>query len=453
MDRILNNKWSIRIIALLLAAILFTSVHASNKDTTSFSTTSSSDSEVIENVPVKVYYDKTNLYISGVPETVTVTISGPRSIVQSAKAQQDFTVYADLKNASIGTQEVKLQVKDLSDRLKVKIDPASVSVNVQEKVTKKFSVDVELSKSVIADGYQAGTPIIDPKKVSITSAKDTIEQIAYVKATLEDDGNHKSEFTDKATVSVFDSNLNKLDVDVSPQEVEVTVPVEKVGKSVPIKIKQEGTPESDIEISSMTPDKSEVVVVGDDAVLDKIKEIEIPIDVSKIKADTVKEVTVPVPNGAKSVQPTTIEVKIKTIKKSEANTETNTSDNNKNDDTDSDDSTKDDSGDNDTKISKSFSNIQVYMSGLKSTLDAQMITPANGKVSVTITGEKKTIDGISAKDLSVIANLSKGKAGDYSIPLELNGLPDNVAYVINPTNADFILTEKEAQNSVPSKNT
>ncbi|EFR99409.1 hypothetical protein AJQ09_09905 [Listeria seeligeri] len=453
MDRILNNKWSIRIIALLLAAILFTSVHASNKDTTSFSTTSSSDSEVIENVPVKVYYDKTNLYISGVPETVTVTISGPRSIVQSAKAQQDFTVYADLKNASIGTQEVKLQVKDLSDRLKVKIDPASVSVNVQEKVTKKFSVDVELSKSVIADGYQAGTPIIDPKKVSITGAKDTIEQIAYVKATLEDDGNHKSEFTDKATVSVFDSNLNKLDVDVSPQEVEVTVPVEKVGKSVPIKIKQEGTPESDIEISSMTPDKSEVVVVGDDAVLDKIKEIEIPIDVSKIKADTVKEVTVPVPNGAKSVQPTTIEVKIKTIKKSEANTETNTSDNNKNDDTDSDDSTKDDSGDNDTKISKSFSNIQVYMSGLKSTLDAQMITPANGKVSVTITGEKKTIDGISAKDLSVIANLSKGKAGDYSIPLELNGLPDNVAYVINPTNADFILTEKEAQNSVPSKNT
>ncbi|MBC1531886.1 CdaR family protein [Listeria seeligeri] len=453
MDRILNNKWSIRIIALLLAAILFTSVHASNKDTTSFSTTSSSDSEVIENVPVKVYYDKTNLYISGVPETVTVTISGPRSIVQSAKAQQDFTVYADLKNASIGTQEVKLQVKDLSDRLKVKIDPASVSVNVQEKVTKKFSVDVELSKSVIADGYQAGTPIIDPKKVSITGAKDTIEQIAYVKATLEDDGNHKSEFTDKATVSVFDSNLNKLDVDVSPQEVEVTVPVEKVGKSVPVKIKQEGTPESDIEISSMTPDKSEVVVVGDDAVLDKIKEIEIPIDVSKIKADTVKEVTVPVPNGAKSVQPTTIEVKIKTIKKSEANTETNTSDNNKSDENDSNDSTKDDSGDNDTKISKSFSNIQVYMSGLKSTLDAQMITPANGKVSVTITGEKKTIDGISAKDLSVIANLSKGKAGDYSIPLELNGLPDNVAYVINPTNADFILTEKEAQNSVPSKNT
>ncbi|EHT4844157.1 YbbR-like domain-containing protein, partial [Listeria monocytogenes] len=379
-----------------------------------------------------------------------VTLSGPRSIVQSAKAQQDFTVYADLKNASIGTQEVKLQVKDVSDRLKVKVNPATVNVNVQEKVTKKFSVDVELSKSVVADGYQAGTPIIDPKKVSITGAKDTIEQIAYVKATLESDGKHKSEFTDKATVSVFDSNLNKLDVEVNPQEVEVTVPVEKVGKSVPVKIKQEGTPESDIEISSMTPDKSEVVVVGDDAVLEKIKEIEIPIDVSKIKADTVKEVTVPVPNGAKSVQPTTIEVKIKTVKKSEANNNPTTSDNQG---TDENNNNTDDSGDNDTKISKSFSDMQVYMSGLKNTFDAQMITPANGKVSVTITGEKKTVDGITAKELSVIANLSKSKAGNYSIPLELNGLPDNVAYVINPKKADFIITDKEASIAVPSKST
>ncbi|MBC2278027.1 YbbR-like domain-containing protein [Listeria welshimeri] len=451
MDRILNNKWSIRIIALLLAAILFTSVNANNNNATTFSTTSSSDTEVIENVPVKVYYDKTNLYISGVPETVTVTLSGPRSIVQSAKAQQDFTVYADLKNASIGTQEVKLKVKDASDRLKVKINPATVNVNVQEKVTKKFSVDVELSKSVVADGYQAGTPIIDPKKVSITGAKDTIEQIAYVKATLENDGKHKSEFTDKATVSVFDSNLNKLDVDVSPQEVEVTVPVEKVGKSVPIKIKQEGTPESDIEISSMTPDKVEVVVVGDDTLLDKIKEIEIPIDVTKIKADTVKEVTVPVPTGAKSVQPTTIEVKIKTVKKSEATNKTTTS--KEENTTNPDENTTDDSEEKDTKISKSFPNMQVYMSGLKNTFDSQMVTPANGKVSVTITGEKKIVDDIAVKDLSVIANLSKSKAGDYSVPLELTGLPDNVAYVINPTKADFIITEKEAQNTVPSKNT
>ncbi|MBC1926171.1 CdaR family protein, partial [Listeria innocua] len=118
-----------------------------------------------------------------------------------------------------------------------------------------------------------------------------------------------------------------------------------------------------------------------------------------------------------------------------------------------DENTTDDSEEKDTKISKSFPNMQVYMSGLKNTFDSQMVTPANGKVSVTITGEKKIVDDIAVKDLSVIANLSKSKAGDYSVPLELTGLPDNVAYVINPTKADFIITEKEAQNTVPSKNT
>ncbi|MBC2352808.1 YbbR-like domain-containing protein, partial [Listeria welshimeri] len=150
--------------------------------------------------------------------------------------------------------------------------------------------------------------------------------------------------------------------------------------------------------------------------------------------------------------PTTIEVKIKTVKKSEANNGATTSDNNQNTNENNNDTT-DDSDTNDSKTSKSFSNMQVYMSGLKNTFDAQMLTPANGKVSVTITGEKKVLDDITAKDLSVIANLSKSKAGSYSIPLELNGLPDNVAYVINPKKADFIITEKEAQNTVPSKNT
>lgn len=59
--------------------------------------------------------------------------------------------------------------------------------------------------------------------------------------------------------------------------------------------------ESDIEIFSMILDKLEVVVVGDDVVFEKIKEIEILIDVFKIKVDIVKEVIVLVLIGVKLV--------------------------------------------------------------------------------------------------------------------------------------------------------
>ncbi|WP_099222428.1 YbbR-like domain-containing protein [Listeria costaricensis] len=448
MDLFLNNKWSIRIIALILAAILFISVHADNNGSTQIQTSSQTDTEVIQNVPVEVYYDKENLYVSGVPETVTVTITGPRSIVQNAKAQQDFTVYVDLRNASIGEQNVKLQIKDLSDRVKATISPDTATVNVQEKVTKKFSVDVELGQSVVAAGYEAGTPEVSPKKVSITGAKDTIDQIAYVKATIDDSGGHKEDFTAEAEIVAFDSKLNKLDVEIDPQKVEVTVPVNKVGKSVPLTIKQTGSPPDDLSISSITPDRDEVVVIGDDEVLDKINKIELSVDVSNITADTVKEITIPVPEGATSVQPSTVEVKIKTAKKSsndssdsQSSTTDSTTDQGSNTNDTSDDSTN-------TDISKTFSDVSIAETGLKDDLTATLTSPSNGKVSVTVKGPSSTVNGLSSSSFKVIADLSKATEGEnYSAKLAINNLPSDVSYTLSQTTAKYTITKKSATDT------
>ncbi|EMG27782.1 hypothetical protein X560_1351 [Listeria fleischmannii 1991] len=455
MDRILNNKWSIRIISLILAAILFTSVTADNNaGDGSFQTSSQTDTETIQNVPVEVYYDKENLYVSGVPDTVTVTISGPRSIVQNTRAQQDFKVYADLRNASIGEQNVKLQVKDISERLKVTISPETAKVNVQEKVTKKFSVEAEINKSAVADGYEAGTPKVNPAKVSITGAKDTIEQIAYVKANVDSDKAHKEDFTAEATVSAFDSHLNKLDVEISPEKVDVSVPIEKVGKSVPLKINQTGKPSDDITISSITPDSSEVIVMGDADVLAKINEISVDVSVASITADTVREVTIPVPDGAKSVQPQTVEVRIKTAKKSNSdsenrNTDQNESDSNTNDNETPDGNTNGNSDSStDTKdTSKTFSNLDVFTRGLPDKYTAQMITPANGKVNITLNGPQNTINQISASSVTAIADLSNVKEGEYSTKIQVNNLPSQVTYKLSVSNAEFLIKLKEEEDS------
>ncbi|WP_088810962.1 MULTISPECIES: YbbR-like domain-containing protein [Listeria] len=440
MDRILNNKWSIRILSLVLAAILFTSVTSENNaGDGSFQTASQMDTETIQNVPVEVYYDKENLYVSGVPDTVTVTLSGPRSIVQNARAQQDFKVYADLRNAKIGEQTVEFQVKDISERLKVTISPESAKVNVQEKVTKKFSVEAEIGNSVIADGYEAGTPKVDPGKVSITGAKDTIEQIAYVKANVETSSAHKEDFTAKATVSAFDNNLNKLDVEISPEKVDVSVPVEKVGKSVPLKINQTGTPSEDITISSITPETKEVVVEGDADVLAKIDEISVNVNVSNITADTVQEVTIPVPNGAKSVQPQTVEVRIKTVKKSNDDSNANQNEPDSNDDNPN----SDDGTDGDQTVSKTFQSLDVFTRGLPSTYTAQMITPTNGKVNVTLSGPRSTINQISASSITAVADLSNAKEGEYSTRIQVNNLPNKVSYKLSVSTADFLIKLKE----------
>ncbi|MHC5279244.1 CdaR family protein [Listeria kieliensis] len=450
MDRILNNKWSIRIVALVLAAILFTSVSTDNKNSGgTFQTTTQNDTEVIQNVPVEVYYDKKNLYVSGLPETVSVTISGPRSIVQNTKAQQDFKVYADLRNASIGEKNVKLQIKNLSNRLKATISPQTVKVNVQEKVTKKFSVDAELSSNAVARGYKAGNIKISPGKVSVTGAKDTVEEIAYVKANINDNKKHKDDFESEATVSAFDRNLNKLDVEISPQKVKVKVPVKKVGKSVPLKLKAEGNLPDNISIQSMTADQDEVVVIGDDAALKNVDQITVNVPVANLTADTVKEVTIPVPNGAEAVQPSSIEVRIKTTKKSSSSGESSdkssgerNEDNNTSNDTNEQNNAGQEISQEDTESSKTLSGHNISAQSLPSNLTATLVSPANGKVNLTLHGKSSLLNDLNPSSVSVMANLANATVGRYSARIEVGGLPRGVTYSLSTSTAIFTIEEK-----------
>lgn len=81
MDWILNNKWLIWIVVLLFVVIFFILVNVNNNNVMIFLMIFFSDLEVIENVLVKVYYDKMNLYILGILEIVIVMFLGFCSIV------------------------------------------------------------------------------------------------------------------------------------------------------------------------------------------------------------------------------------------------------------------------------------------------------------------------------------------------------------------------------------
>lgn len=161
MDKLMDNPWFIKILALLLAVLLYSSVPHKGNDV---NVPGEQATETIEDMPVKVYYDTENLVVSGIPNTVDVTLKGPITHVQSAKALRNFEVFVDLTDAKIGKQKVNLKVKDLSDKLKVTLKPASVNVTIQEKITKEFKVDAEINRSQIEEGYTAEQPIVEPKK-------------------------------------------------------------------------------------------------------------------------------------------------------------------------------------------------------------------------------------------------------------------------------------------------
>ncbi|MBA3925740.1 CdaR family protein [Listeria rustica] len=473
MDRILTNKWSVRIISLIFAAILFTSVTATNNNVTSV--TDGVYVDVINNVPVEVYYDKDNMNVAGVPDTVDVTVSGPKGLVQLAKTQPNIIAYIDLTNAKAGTQSVKIKVKGLSDRLKSTINPPTAKVTLAEKVTKKYSVDVELNKSVIASGYQAGTIKADPKRVSITASKETLDQIAYVKATVSDEKDQKSDFTTNATISAFDANLNKLDVEIDPGEVEVDVPVSKIGKTVPLRFQQSGNPaDKTVTITSITSDDEHVTVIAPESVTDKIEQITIPIDVTQTTADKTIEVPVPVPTGATSVTPASVKVKITTGKKqsdqssngasegagqpSEESPNVTTPDAGTDSEPDADKDNKEDEQtetEEPTKQSSSeFKDIPISIIGLvnSDSFSTAFLDPTSGKVNITISGLKTEVDAIGRNDFNVVANMSNLQDGTHTIPLAVHGLAANFTFTLSQSKAEIQVTKKVADGSDPVLN-
>lgn len=407
----MENPWFVRIIALVLAVVLFVSVNGvGNKGAESRPNgMENSDAETIENVPVELYYDSENLVVSGAPQTVNVIIEGQRRFVEAAKRQRDFTVYIDLSDAKIGKHRVPILYKDFSEKLNVKIEPAYADVSVQEKVTEEFRVEAEFNNSILAEGFEAERPEISPKTVKVTGAKDVIEKISYVKATIDASGMITDTIRREAKVTVLDRELNKLDVIVEPETVSVVIPVKNPRKTVPIKLKTTGTAPDDIASHNLSTETKEAVIFGRTEVLEGIHELEVPVDISKIKEDTEIEVPIKYPAGINKITPDRIKVKVTAAKKIDETT---------------------------------LNEVPVESRGLDENLDMELLAPANGVVSVKISGEKSAVQKAAESPFKVFMNLEGLKAGEHEVDLTVEGL-SNVTWELSANKAKVRLTDKE----------
>lgn len=116
MDKFLNYRWAVKIIALLFALLLYVAVNSNQAPTPkkpgeSFFPTSTTDEATLTDIPVKAYYDNENYVVTGVPQTVNVTIKGSTSAVKKARQTKNFEIYADMEHLKTGTHKVELKVK------------------------------------------------------------------------------------------------------------------------------------------------------------------------------------------------------------------------------------------------------------------------------------------------------------------------------------------------------
>ncbi|RNF38790.1 YbbR-like domain-containing protein [Planococcus salinus] len=304
MDKMMDSPWFLRITALLLAFLLFFSVQGENNDNNNSADTGTID-EVIEDVGLEVFYDNTNLVVSGVPETVDLHISGPPSRVQTTRQLQDFSLFVDLRDLPLGEHRVQVQTENLSEQLTARVNPAFLNVTIEERITQEFRIDPEMNERLVAEGFVIDSMTANPETVSITGAQSVIDAISFVKASVSREEEVSESFTTEARVRVLANDLSKLDnVVIVPEAVEVEVEIEEYSQEVPVSLEQTGTPQAGVTIDSLKVSNDTVRVYGPRNAVDQLEELTVEVDTGAISpTDTVMEIELEAPAGTRSVAP------------------------------------------------------------------------------------------------------------------------------------------------------
>jgi YbbR domain-containing protein len=399
MDKLMNNHWVMRVIALFLALMLYASVNIEsgspiNQPTTPLTSSPTADKATVTDVPVVTYFDQENLVVTGVPETVNVTLEGTTSSLTKTRQLKDFEIYADLTNLSIGTHRVKLGHKNLSEDLKASINPSVITVSIEEKITKDFPVEVDfLNEDKLEEGYTPDLPIVNPNSIRVTASKEVIDKISSVKAAVNLE-NVKETITNESRITIYDGDGNTLPVEVEPSVVDVTVPIKSPSKTLPFKIIREGKLGQGLSISTIEPKPNEITVYGPLDVLENLEFIDgVKIDLSKIKEDTVLKVDVPIPDGVNKVNPEKLDIKVDVDKQEE----------------------------------KSFTNMTIKPVGLSEGKDLEFMDQDSGTIDVKIYGAPRVIKDIKSEDIELYINLADLSDGEHEVAVEVNG-PQNITW-------------------------
>lgn len=300
MDKLYENTWVLRIFALILALALFFYVGYEERLSKESEATAKDSVEVIENVPLEAYYDSENLIVTGLPETVNITISGPAHIALTTKLNKNFKVFVDLDDLMIGEHQVTIQHENISEKLDVSIKPASVNITIEERVTQQYKVEPEMNTTLIEEGYLLDSLKVTPEVVSITGAKSVIDSISFVKASVNGEKGIKESFEQEAPVRVLNGDLNGLDVTIEPESVSVEVVIKAYSKVIPIQLEEIGSLPEGVTLQSLKSNLQEITVYGKKAIIDEFTDLVVEFDVAQLTDSGTYEVKLVLPEGVTS---------------------------------------------------------------------------------------------------------------------------------------------------------
>jgi YbbR domain-containing protein len=252
----------------------------------------------VYNIPVEiqndsVFLDNNMVYKVSSGEKISVRITGPRTIVDSLKAD-DFYATADFFEVS-KTNAVPIDVKLRKESYETKVvineqSSNAMRLNVEKVVELEYEITPEWTGSVL-DNYVLYNCSLATKKVKVKAPESVHQSIAGVKAFVELTGNENEDFEYNSEIHIYDTKGKAMDLkdnditmDTSFVKAKCTVYYKKT-----LPVKYDFTNgignESEITIAESSPEN--VTVVGRKTNLDGLNEIRIPtvFDVTRDKTE------------------------------------------------------------------------------------------------------------------------------------------------------------------------
>lgn len=321
MKRVLTLKRTgLGLVSLVFALLLFFTAKttAYNSSSSRINLLTETYTHTLENVPIDIKYNSDEYFISGYSYEVEVYLTSTNRLKLDSEINPDtrqLKVVADLTKLAEGTTKVTLEVKDLPSDVTAEVRPATMTVTLGKRVTKNLPVEVSIDEQRIVTGYLLEAASLDVSEVAVTSDENTMGQIAKVVATLPDGLFLADEEVKEAvTFQAVSEQGTILPAIISPAKAELTARLKKLTKTVPLAVELVGQMDSSLSNINYELGFSEVIISGSQEALDATDQVLVKIDISDIKKDTRKTLTLSADNVV--VTPEVIDVKLKVTKKS-----------------------------------------------------------------------------------------------------------------------------------------
>ena len=338
---------------------------------------------------------------------------GRRSDLYLAKQLPIDTVDVDLKDLKPGTHEVSLKYKGAINSVSYKIDPSVATVIIYPKMSKVRTVTADIvNQDKLNSKLSISKVELDRKEVIIKGAQYQLDKVATVKALvdiskIDNPTVGTTKLTDIKLVA-YDMKGIIIDVEIVPTSIEATIEIASPSKTIPVRIVPEGKVAFGKAISKITSSVESVTIYGDDATLETIKSIEVPVNVDGLNSTKKYTATIKKPGGIREI--------------SESSTIVNVSVEN--------------------ETSKEIENIQLQYENLSDRYSINAASDADKSVTVVVKGVQSVIDTITEENIKVYVDLTGYGPGTHDIDVIVEGSDVRVTYEPKVTKVSLIISQK-----------